>query len=648
MASSHATLIAAGGAHSCVIQSGQAYCWGSNSNGQLGDGSTTGTTSPVPVYTGGVLAGRTLTQIVAGASSTCALDSTGLAYCWGLDTSGQLGNNSITQSPVPVAVSTSGVLAGKSLVQLAAGNAHVCALDSAGTAYCWGSNGNGQLGINSTTKSLVPVAVSTSGVLSGVTLTQITGGFGHTCAVSSAGAAYCWGGNGNGQLGNSSTTSSLVPVAVTTSGVLSGVTLAQISADQGAQYTCALSAAGAAYCWGAASFGQLGNGGSSTPGVPVAVSRSGVLFGVTLAQIATGSGTTCALSAGGAGYCWGQNSNGELGNNSTTSTTVPVAMITSGLGSGETLAQVSLGTNFACALDSANAVYCWGLNTSGQVGNPATGTHFLVPTAVTSQSTISAGYAHSCMIRNGRAYCWGDNTYGELGNGTTTSSSTPMAVSTSGALSGVILTQITAGYYFTCVLSSAGSVYCWGRNAEGELGNGTTSSSSSPVAVSTAGALAGITVTQITSNAGQSECALSSSGAAYCWGYNSNGQLGNNTVSNSSVPVAVSTSGVLSGVTLTQVSSGTNSTCALSSIGAAYCWGGNSNGQLGNNLTTASPVPVAVTTPARCPGSPSPRSARATPSPARSAAPGPPTAGATTPAASSEMPRRRAAASRWR
>ena len=579
-----------------MIQSGQAYCWGSNSNGQLGDGSTTSTTSPVPVYTGGVLAGRTLTQIVAGASSTCALDSTGLAYCWGLNTSGQLGNNSTTQSPVPVAVSTSGVLAGKTLVQLAAGNAHVCALDSTGTAYCWGSNGNGQLGINSTTKSLVPVAVSTSGVLSGVTLTQITAGFGHTCAVSSAGAAYCWGANGNGQLGNSSTTLSLVPVAVTTSGVLSGVTLAQISADQGGQYTCALSAAGAAYCWGAASFGQLGNGGSSTPGVPVAVSTSGVLFGVTLAQIATGSGTTCALSAGGAGYCWGQDTNGELGNNSTTSTTVPVAMTTSGLGSGETLAQVSLGTNFACALDSANAVYCWGLNTSGQVGNPATGTHFLVPTAVTSQSTISAGYAHSCMIRNGRAYCWGDNTYGELGNGTTTSSSTPVAVSTSGALSGVILTQITAGYYFTCALSSTGSVYCWGRNAEGELGNGTTTASSIPVAVSTSGVLAGITVTQITSDAGQSECALGSNGAAYCWGYNSNGQLGNNTVTNSSVPVAVSTSGVLSGVTLTQVSAGTNSTCALSSAGAAYCWGGNSNGQLGNNSTATSPVPVAVST----------------------------------------------------
>ena len=449
-ASSHATLIAAGNAHSCTIQSGQAFCWGSNSNGQLGDGSTISSTSPVPVYTGGVLASRTLTQIVAGGANTCALDSTGTAYCWGLDTSGQLGNNSTTQSLVPVAVNTSGVLAGKTLTQLAAGNAHVCAIDSTGTAYCWGSNGNGQLGINSTTRSLVPVAVSTSGVLSGVSITQITAGYGHTCAVGSSGAAYCWGANGNGQLGNSITTQSLVPVAVSTSGVLSGVSLTQVSADQGGQYTCALASTGAAYCWGAASYGQLGNGGAnSSPGVPVAVTMSGVLSGVTLTQIATGSGTTCALSSGG-GYCWGQGANGELGNNSTTNSTVPVAMTTSGFGAGETLTQISLGTNFGCAADSANAVYCWGLNTSGQVGNPATGTHFVVPTAVTSQSTISAGYTHSCLIRNGKAYCWGDNSGGELGNNSTVSSSVPVTVSTSGVLSGVILTQIVAGFFFTC------------------------------------------------------------------------------------------------------------------------------------------------------------------------------------------------------
>jgi alpha-tubulin suppressor-like RCC1 family protein len=411
------------------------------------------------------------------------------------------------------------------------------------------------------------------------------------------GYRYCWGANGNGQLGNSSTTQSLVPVAVTTSGVLSGKALTQISADENGMYTCALDSAGAAYCWGAASFGQLGNGGvSSTPGVPVAVVTSGVLAGKALTQIATGSGSTCAVASTGAAYCWGQGVNGELGNNSAANSTVPVAVTMSGALTGKTLTQVSLGTNFACALDASGAAYCWGLNTSGQAGNPATAAHFLVPTAVTSQATITAGYTHSCAISNGQAYCWGDNSDGELGNGSTTSSSVPVAVVTSGVLSGVTLTQITAGFFFTCALSSTGTVYCWGFNADGELGNNSTANSSVPVAVTTSGALTGLTVTQITADSGFNACALGSNGAAYCWGKNSDGQLGNNTVTSSSVPVAVSTSGVLAGKALTQITAGNDLTCALDSTGLAYCWGDNPRGQLGNNSTTNSPVPVAVTT----------------------------------------------------
>jgi alpha-tubulin suppressor-like RCC1 family protein len=596
-ASSHATSIAAGNAQACMIRAGKAYCWGANGNGQLGNGSTINSSVPVPVYTGGVLSGKTLTQIVAGFSHTCALDAAGAAYCWGLNSSGQLGNNSVTQSLVPVAVTTSGVLAGKTLTQITAGNSHTCGLDASGTAYCWGSNGNGQLGINSTTRSLVPVAVTTSGVLAGKTLTQITAGYAHTCALDAAGLAYCWGANGNGQLGNGGTTSSLVPVAVTTSGVLSGKVLTQISADENGMYTCALDAAGAAYCWGAASFGQLGNGGvSSTPGVPVAVVTTGVLAGKTLTQIATGSGSTCAVASTGAAYCWGQGVNGELGNGSAANSSAPVAVTTSGVLSGKLLTQVSLGTNFACALDFSGAAYCWGLNTSGQVGNPATATRFLVPTAVTSQAAISAGYKHSCTISSGKAYCWGDNSDGELGNGSTTSSTVPVAVVASGVLAGVTLTQITAGFFFTCALSTTGAVYCWGFNADGELGNNSTTNSSVPVAVTTSGVLAGVTVTQITADSGFNACALGSNGAAYCWGKNSDGQLGNNTVTSSSVPVAVTTSGVLAGKTVTQITAGNDLTCALDSTGLAYCWGDDTRGQLGNNSNTTSPVPVAVTT----------------------------------------------------
>ena len=144
-ASSPVITIAAGTTHTCALHSGRAYCWGSNANGQLGTGSTISSSGAVAVYTGGVLSGKTLTQITAGNGFTCALDSSGAAYCWGLNTNGQLGNNSTTQSNVPVAVSTSGALAGKAIAQIDAGQNSTCAL-AAGAIYCWGANGSGQLG----------------------------------------------------------------------------------------------------------------------------------------------------------------------------------------------------------------------------------------------------------------------------------------------------------------------------------------------------------------------------------------------------------------------------------------------------------------------------------------------------------------------
>ena len=589
-----ATAIAAGANHSCMIRGGKAFCWGDNTNGELGNNSTISSSVPVPVSASGVLAGVTLTQITAGANFTCALASTGAAYCWGLNSNGQLGNNSTTQRTTPVAVSTSGVLGGVTLTQITAGANFTCALSSTGTAYCWGADTNGQLGNNSTTQSQVPVAVNTAGVLAGVALAQISAGSAHTCAVSGTGTAYCWGLNGNGQLGNNSTTQSLVPVAVNTAGALAGKTVTQVSA--GVNFTCALVSTGTAYCWGLNSNGQLGNNSTTQSLVPVAVTTSGALAGVTLAQISAGSVHTCAVSSTGTAYCWGLNSNGQLGNNSTTQSLVPVAVTTSGVLAGVTLAQISAGTNFTCALDAAGAAYCWGLNSSGQVGNTDTAVSFLVPVVVSFRTaTMAAGSTHSCMIRSGIALCWGDNTSGELGNNSATSSTAPVAANTGGALAGLTLTQITAGTNFTCALASTGTAYCWGDNDNGELGNNSTTQSRVPVAVNTAGALAGKTLVQISAG-GDAACAVDTGGAAYCWGANTNGQLGNNSTTQSLVPVAVNTSGVLSGKSVTQVSAGTNFTCALASTGTAYCWGLNASGQLGNNSTTQSLVPVAVTT----------------------------------------------------
>src|ERR1017187_5707508 len=269
-AASHgaAALITAGSFHSCAIESGKAYCWGDNGSGQLGNGSTVDSSVPMAVDTSGVLAGQALTQITAGDASTCALDAAGAAYCWGNNGSGQLGDGgTVSNSSVPVAVDTSGVLAGQTLTQITGDGYHTCVLDAAGAAYCWGDNGTGQLGDGGTAfDSSVPVAVDTSGVLAGQAVTQITAGWYDTCALDAAGAAFFRGHNADGELGNGSAVGSSVPVAVDTSGVLAGRTLTQVSARTYSAF--AVDSAGAPYCWGANSWGQLGDNAATQSLVP--------------------------------------------------------------------------------------------------------------------------------------------------------------------------------------------------------------------------------------------------------------------------------------------------------------------------------------------------------------------------------------------
>ena len=371
-ASQDTGFISAGAAQTCVIESGQAFCWGDDGNGYLGTGTTSHlpeSSVPVPtaVDTSGVLAGKTLTQISVG-SDPCALDTAGTAYCWGDNTYGALGDGTTNSSSVPVAVDTSGLPAGTTFTQISVGIYETCALDSAGSAYCWGYNAYGQLGDGNTSASSVPVAVDTSGVLAGKTLTKISAGDDNTCALDSTGAAYCWGYNGSGALGDGTTTSSLVPVAVDTNGVLAGKTLTQMSAGDGG-FACALDSSGAAYCWGYNPYGALGDGTTNSSSVPVAVDTSGVLAGKTLTRISANGDDTCALDGAGAAYCWGGSSVGALGDGTTTSSTVPVAVNTSGVLAGKTLTQISVGDGDACALDSAGAVYCWGGNFYGQLGD---------------------------------------------------------------------------------------------------------------------------------------------------------------------------------------------------------------------------------------------------------------------------------------
>ncbi|WP_425577168.1 RCC1 domain-containing protein [Nesterenkonia rhizosphaerae] len=315
------TSIAAGGRHTCALADGQVYCWGDGIRGQLGDGSRTNQTVPVAVDFSGALAGKTVTSIAAGGSHTCAI-ADGQAYCWGSGTNGQLGDGSGTNQTAPVAVDASGALAGKTVTSIAGGGTYTCALAD-GQPYCWGYGTAGQLGNGSTMSQRVPVAVDTSGVLAGKTVTSVSAGSSHACAVA-GGQAYCWGFGGRGRLGNGDTRDSTVPVAVDTSGVLANKTVASVSA--GGHHTCAV-AGGQAYCWGQGDAGRLGNGGTGNSTVPVAVDTSGVLAGKTVTSVSAVFEHTCGVAEGQA-YCWGAGGSGKLGNGRTTNQPRPVAVLT--------------------------------------------------------------------------------------------------------------------------------------------------------------------------------------------------------------------------------------------------------------------------------------------------------------------------------
>lgn len=351
---------------------------------------------------------------------------------------------------------------------ITAGGEHTCVVTSAGAALCWGSNQRGELGNGSTFTSTSPVAVS--GLASGVIV--ITGGNYFTCALTDTGAAWCWGGGSLGQLGNGVGGDQYTPVAV--SGLASG--LVAIAAGQ--DHACAVTTAGAAKCWGGNSFGQLGNGTTTNSYTPVAV--SGLTSGVV--TITAGAYHTCARTNTGAVKCWGNNSSGQLGNGTTINSTTPVAV--SGLASG--VAAISAGGSHTCAITNTGAAWCWGSNLYGRLGNGTT-TDSSTPVAVgyiTSGATaISAGGMHTCAVVDGAALCWGAGSLGQLGDGGGGHSSWPSSVND--LWSGVF--TIAAGGTHSCALTDVGDAWCWGNDNRGAVGNGGSPNSSdiyySPVQV---------------------------------------------------------------------------------------------------------------------------------------------------------------------
>ncbi len=345
-----------------------------------------------------------------------------------------------------------------------------CGVTTSGAVYCWGTGGQGQLGNGGTATSNIPVPVT---LPAGVTFASVTaGGFGttsgHACALTSAGAAYCWGTGANGRLGNGGTANSSVPVAVT---MPTGVTFTGVSA--GEAHTCALSTTGGGFCWGLGANGRLGAG-TADASTPQPVS-GGLLF----SSISAGGSHSCGVRVDGLVFCWGLGQSGQRGSGGTIGS-IADAVSPEQIASGSVFLSVSGGDNHTCAVASDGSASCWGLGTSGQLGNNTT-TSISTPSPVSGGlkfGTVSAGGRTTCALSTaGAAICWGEGSNSQLGNGATANSPIPVSV-----VGGRVYLSLKAGAFTNCPVAPDG-VFCWGFGGQGELGDGTTSSSSIPVRV---------------------------------------------------------------------------------------------------------------------------------------------------------------------
>lgn len=527
---STATAISAMDYHTCALLStGAVQCWGSNWNGELGDGTTTQANAPVNVsgISGAV-------SVSAGSSISCASLVNGTAYCWGYGYSGQLGAGTSSQSLTPVQIS--GV---SSVASIHAGYSHVCARRMDDTASCWGDDMFGQIdGVSSTTPAVPTLLSAASGPIASVSVGQD-----FTCVILTSGLRQCFGSYFYGKLGDGR-------IHYHTARIENSINASKIAISRNGNFSCAL-ASGSVQCWGTGWNGQLGNG-TNTGNQETPVSVSGISTAV---DVSAGYSHACAALSNGTVQCWGYNGNGELGDGTMIEawSPVPVSGINNAIA-------VTAGGNHSCALLSDQTVKCWGYNGYGELGDGTTTSAAtpVVVSGINNAVAIDGGGYHTCaVLSNGTINCWGANWSGQIGDGTTNYAYTPVAVSGISTAAAV-----SAGYSHNCALLSGGTVQCWGDGGSGQLGDGTFSVMYTPVAVP------GLSNVIDISASGSTSCAALADGSASCWGNNYNRQLGDGTNISQGAPVnVIGVSGA------TDVSAGSLSSCAILSGGAISCWG---------------------------------------------------------------------------
>jgi alpha-tubulin suppressor-like RCC1 family protein len=569
-----AKAVAVGDEHACVVRgAGAVSCWGHNDSRQLGDGTTKNSVTPVPV-----VSLTDATQLALGGGFSCALQKAGTVSCWGDDALGQLGDNMMTPRSAPSPVM--GVMAA---TQIAASYESACALVQSGDVYCWGHNEYGETGgANPPDKVLVPTKVAG---LSGIASISSGADSHHFCATTTAGAVKCWGHGGEGQLGNSDTNDSSMPVDVV--GISDAVGVAA-----GGAFTCTWQKSGGASCWGDNDWRQLGVGDMAPPGGASTAVPVGGLTGVM--SIAAGGSHVCALMGKGQNIsCWGSNFAGSLGRATRIVADTPIKALTPG-----TSIAVSVGDQHGCAVESKGTISCWGMNDLRELGTNSilgSGTPLQVAN-VSGVTGTAAGQDHACALLGATVKCWGHGQYGPLGDG-----NNPYVQPNPVVFGASPISAIGAGGSFTCGLLPGGQVTCSGSNYFNRLGHGG-GDTSSPGLVMTDPALfdAGTGGGGVDAGEGgvvdagpppqpppfsgatrlgigdDHSCVVYNGGKVACWGHSSNGECGADNDYAVTYPNDIALPSAA-----TDVTSGGAHSCAVLADGSIRCWGNNDNGQLG-------------------------------------------------------------------
>ena len=606
--------IVAGSNHFLALKNdGTVWAWGYNGSGQLGDGTTTNRRSPVQV--------PNLTDVIAiaaGSGYTVALKSDGTVWAWGLANNGRLGNgvtSGVFSSPVQVTGLT-GVVA----ISASSNGATTLALKSDGTVWGWGDGSRAQLGSGGASDNPVPIQVNG---LSGIR--AISMGTEHGLAVKQDGTLWAWGNNGYGQLGDGTNDTRYTPIQITDG--IKGI-------SAGRNSSMAIKTDGTVWTWGDNYFGQLGDGTTTLRLSPVKING---LANVT--AVAMGYNHALAMTSGGTVWAWGNNSYGQLGNGTTTNSSTPVAMVENmapvvtlvaptGTQANPTVvnieqpsiswqqndASLTVFTAFQVQIlsESGTMVLDSGVIDQNTTSNSGSWTvssvlpvnqklqvkvrvsdgvvwsewspvgWMLVSPSLTTVPGVAAGGSYSLALKaDGTVWAWGENSYGQLGDGTTTSRTTAIQIP---GLSEIV--QVSVGGGHSVALKNDGTVWTWGYNGSGQLGDGTTTNRRSPVQVPNL-----TDVIAIAAGSGYT-VALKSDGTVWAWGLANNGRLGNGVTSGVfSSPVQVTG---LTGVVAISASSNGATTLALKSDGTVWGWGDGSRAQLGSGGASDNPVPIQV------------------------------------------------------